>query len=171
MKIGMAREMVLSGLGKLYVLDKFGTDDWFVIGKDPDKFESTEIMFLQGKVAVVSTTLYPPMKGEAVKLAEHLFFLLQEQATLLPGDKEVLKKDPPMFLTRQIANSGHLDLPVDLRYYRSDKGETMAIDLALGEQHFTIEVTKFEGHPDNVVIQKYSDWLLEQGKLETVKSR
>jgi hypothetical protein len=133
--IGLARDVVLSGLAKGYKVGKVDSDgsDWLVMAKDPAHFEKAEIFFLEGKVASISTFLYPSMEGDAVKFAEHLFFLLRERATLMPGAEDALKSDPPLSLARHIANSGHLQVPVDLHSSRADAGETMEIWLNLGK--------------------------------------
>ena len=98
------------------------------------------------------------MHGEAVKFAEHLFFLLRDRAGLSPFAEKVLKdKETLPRVAATFANSRHLDLPVDLHYSRSDKLEKMEFDLTIGKEHFVIEVLKVEGFPDTVDIQKYSD--------------
>ena len=163
-KVGMQRSVVLSGLGQNYQLVKINKDEpdangiWFAYGLHPEKFEKAEIDFIQDKVFSVTTTLYPPMNGEAIRFTEHLFFLLRDRAGLSPFAQKVLK-DPnaPPSVAAAFANSKHLDLPVDLFYSRSDKVEKMTIDFKAGEDHFMIEIDKVEGFPDTVEIQKYTD--------------
>jgi hypothetical protein len=107
---------------------KLGTDEpdasgrWFVYGKDATKFEQAEIWFLRDKVAGIYVDLYPRMKGEAVKFAERLFFLLQAPP-INPVTLQIFKDDPPPASVVQssaegLANNRHLDLPVDLHYRR-----------------------------------------------------
>jgi hypothetical protein len=164
-KVGMPRNVVVTGLAKNYEVRKILDDDLMVYGKDSDTFEMARIGFVQNRVFSVTTTLYPAMKGEAVRFAEHLFFFLRDTATLTPVAQKILQEpNVRQAVVEQVTNSKHLDLPVDLRYRRNDKLETMEIDFKVGEEHLVIEVSKLEGFPDSIEIQKYTDLLDDNPK-------
>lgn len=168
-KVGMARNLVLSGLAKKYDLRKTDTPEWwFVFGKDPDKFERAEIWFdINDKVSDVYVYMYPPMTGEAVKLMERLFLLLNDRAKIDPSAQKILQ-DPALGSSRwasEIANLKHLNLPIDLYYVRHDKLKSMKIDFTIEKEHFHIEVRKVESFPETVEVQRYFDRFTEmQGK-------
>jgi hypothetical protein len=167
-KVGMTRNVVLAGLARSYEVRRMDPDEpdiagrWFFYGKDPNNFQQAEIWFWQDKVYGIYVDLYPPMKGEAVKLVERLFFLLRDKAPIDPGVQNLLKNNPPDSVVRSIANHSHLDLPVDVYYKRSDKLESMEIDFSIGKEHFSIEASKLEGFPDTVEIKQNTDLLIDR---------
>jgi len=163
-KVGMPRSLVLSGLAKKYELRKEDESNyWLVSAKDADKFERAEIWFVEDKVWGVYVYMYPPMTGEAVKLMERLFFLLNDRAKIAPSNLKILQ-DPSLgsSVASAIANRKHLDLSVDLFYHHYDSGEKMEIDLSVEKEHFAIVTWKSEGFPSDVEVEKIMEIFAER---------
>jgi hypothetical protein len=83
-KRGMARDQVLAGLADRFVLEKEeiggGLESWTARPKKPGEEDAGTVFFDNGKVFVVRMPMTPVLRGDAVRLARELFFVLQVHA-------------------------------------------------------------------------------------------
>jgi hypothetical protein len=80
----------------------------------------------QGKTLFLTISLYPGMTGDAVRLAERLYRLLEVEAEIPPAQTAADK----------IFHRRYALLPIDLQDFRGDKGEDMDIGFTIGGSNF-----------------------------------